>query len=285
MVASWHTNLHEYASRRLRLPWAGQARLDSTRAWVEQQTLRLLLMFYGIPRVVLAPNRDLAELIERGTGKPTFLMSRGVNTDTFTPARRRGPNAIINIGYVGRLSVEKNVRLLQKADAALDAEGIDVRFTIVGDGGEREWLRQHMLRAEFTGVLHGEALADAYAQMDVFAFPSETDTVGNVVLEAMASGVPPVVMATGGQRFVVDPGATAIVADNTDAFVQGIRTLVENRQRREAMGAAARARALDLLSWDSIFIDICCAYAAAISLAEGGSAELGMSDIVDLLAS
>ena len=204
MVASWHTNLHEYASRRLRLKWLGQARRDDAKTWVEQQALRLLMWFYRIPRVVLAPNVELAEILEAGTGKPAFLMSRGVNTDVFTPARRRGPNAIVNIGYVGRLSAEKDVRLLPQIESELDAEGLDVRFTIVGEGSEREWLRRRMMRAQFTGVLRGEALADAYAQMDIFAFPSETDTVGNVVLEAMASGVPAVVMAAGGQRFMVD---------------------------------------------------------------------------------
>ncbi|HKY22248.1 MAG TPA: glycosyltransferase [Vicinamibacterales bacterium] len=260
MVASWHTNLHEYASRRLPL---------KNKPWVEAQALRALLLFYKIPRVVLAPNRELAEVLERGTGKPTFLMSRGVDTEAFTPARRVVPNAIINIGYVGRLSVEKNVRLLQALEAELDAEGLDVRFTIVGDGSEREWLQRHMLRAEFTGVLRGDALARAYAQMDIFAFPSETDTVGNVVLEAMASGVPVVAMAGGGPRFVVEPERTAIVAADRVAFIQGVRTLVRNRERREAMGAASRARAKELMSWDRIFLDVCHAYDAAISPAEG----------------
>jgi len=209
MVASWHTNLHEYASRRL--PFGNKL-------WIETQTLRALMLFYRIPRVVLAPNRELASMLEQGTGKPTLLMSRGVDTDLFSPAKRRGSNAIVNIGYVGRLSVEKNVRLLHALEAELDAEGLDVRFTIVGDGSEREWLRRRMLRADFTGVLHGEALAEAYAQMDVFAFPSETDTVGNVVLEAMASGVPVVAMASGGPKFIVDTGTTALVAHSRDAF-------------------------------------------------------------------
>ena len=274
MVASWHTNLHECASRRLRLRWGSPARQNEAKAWVERQSLRLLMLFYKIPRVVLAPNHELAGILESGTGKPTLLMSRGVNTNVFTPARRRGPNAIVNIGYVGRLSPERNVRLLQAVESELDAEGLDVRFTIVGDGSEREWLRQNMLRAEFTHVLRGDDLADAYAQMDVFAFPSETDTVGNAVLEAMASGVPAVVMAAGGQRLMVDEGQTAIVADNRDAFVQGVRALVKNRRRREAMGAAARARAVDLLSWDRIFIDICSAYEAAMTAAEERSQDL-----------
>ena len=236
------------------------------------------MLFYKIPRVILAPNHELAELLESSTGKPTFLMSRGVNTDVFTPARRRGANAIVNIGYVGRLSAEKNVRLLQALESELDADGLDVRFTIVGEGGEREWLRQNMLRAEFTGVLRGDALADAYAQMDLFAFPSETDTVGNVVLEAMASGVPTVVMATGGQRFMVDAGHSAVIASNRDAFVQGVRALVKDRQRRARMGMAARARAVELLSWERIFIDICNAYEVAVSAAASGSRAFGGSE-------
>jgi phosphatidylinositol alpha 1,6-mannosyltransferase len=268
MVASWHTNLHEYASRRIRLSWAGRAMSGQAQTWVERQVLQLLMLFYKIPRVVLAPNRELAEILEAGTGKPTVVMPRGVNTNVFTPARRRGANAIVNIGYVGRLSAEKNVRLLHAVESELDAEGLDLRFTVVGDGSEREWLGRNMLRAELTGVLHGDALADAYAQMDIFAFPSETATVGNAVLEAMASGVPSVVMATGGQRFIVDADRTAIVADSPAAFVQGVRALVKNRQRREAMGLAARALAVDLLSWDRIFIDMCVAYEAAISPAE-----------------
>ncbi len=96
------------------------------------------------------------------------------------------------------------------------------------------------------------------------AFPSETDTVGNVVLEAMASGVPVVAMASGGPRFMVGPGRTAIVAADRAAFIQGVRTLVRNRERREAMGAAARSRAKDLMSWDRIFLDVCTAYEAAL---------------------
>ena len=126
-----------------------------------------------------------------------------------------------------------------------------------------------MLRAEFAGVLRGEALANAYAQMDIFAFPKETDTASNVVLEAMASGVPAVVMSAGGQRFTMDAGRSAIVADSADAFVEGVRTLVRNRPRRETMGVAARTRAVDLLSWDRMFVDICRAYEAAIETAEG----------------
>ena len=169
-------------------------------------------------------------------------------TEGFTPAKRLVPNAIVNIGYVGCLSAETNVRLLQAIEAELDAEGLDVRFTIVGDGSEREWLQRNMLRAEFAGALHGEALARAYAQMDIFAFPSETDTVANVVLEAMASGVPVVTMASCGPVFADETSRAAIIASDRDAFMQGVRALVRNRERREAMGAAARTLTKDLLT-------------------------------------
>src|SRR5262249_35119417 len=153
--------------------------------------------------VILAPNAEWKQTIEARTKKPTFVMTRGVDTTVFTPARRKRDDALVNIGYVGRLSTEKNVRALGRLQDALWSAGIvNTRFTIVGDGCEREWLRTRLPGAEFTGVLRGERLADAYANFDLFVFPSETETVGNVVLEAMASGVPVVAMARGGTRFV-----------------------------------------------------------------------------------
>jgi glycosyltransferase involved in cell wall biosynthesis len=136
-----------------------------------------------------------------------------------------------------------------------------------------------MLRVEFMGALRGDSLADAYAHMDIFASPSDTETVGNVVLEAMASGIPAVVMGSGRQKPLVD-AQTAIVADTSAAFVQGVRTLVKNRRRREAMGIASRARAVGLLSWDRIFAEMCHAYDAAITAAESGRGEIGTPGVL-----
>jgi phosphatidylinositol alpha 1,6-mannosyltransferase len=81
------------------------------------------------------------------------------------------------------------------------------RFLIVGHGGDEQWLRERLPRAEFTGVLKGEALAAAYARMDLFVFPSHTDTFGNVVLEALASGVPAIVTPDGGPKTIVRDGS------------------------------------------------------------------------------
>ena len=82
------------------------------------------------------------------------------------------------------------------------------RFVIVGHGGDEAWLREHLPGAEFTGVLRGEALATAYANMDLFVFPSHTDTFGNVVLEALASGVPAIVTPDGGPRTIIGNSKT-----------------------------------------------------------------------------
>src|SRR5262249_53901735 len=158
--------------------WVSEAiRLKARRA-AEHYSLRVLMFIYKMPRVILAPNDELSDLLVRETGKPTFLMSRGVDTAMFTPEKRtRIDRRTVNIGYVGRLSPEKSVRQLQAIQTALAADGLtNVRFTIVGDGKERVWLREHLRRAEFTGVLRGEALATAYANMDLFVFPSVTET-------------------------------------------------------------------------------------------------------------
>jgi glycosyltransferase involved in cell wall biosynthesis len=267
MVGSWHTNLHEYVTRRPPFRWLPEAAGTPVRRCAERVVLRWTLHFYKMTRVVMAPNDDLLSLLARRTGKPTFLMKRGVDTAMFTPEKRRRADATVNIGYVGRLSPEKNVRLLAALEQTLRAEGQSgVRFTIVGEGKERQWLRQNMISAEFTGVLKGDALAGAYANMDLFAFPSETETVGNVVLEAMASGVPVVAMARGGPKFIATDGQTALLAESEQAFVDAVRQLVLDEGRRERMAIAARAGALEL-SWDEIFSHVCRAYQEAIAIA------------------
>ena len=128
-----------------------------------------------------------------------FSDARGVDADHYSPAKRDPGERPFTIGYVGRLSVEKNVRFLADIEKALIAAGkTNFRFLIVGSGGEQEWLHTNVRHAEMQGILKGEELARAYANMDVFAFPSRTDTFGNVILEALASGVPAVVTADGG---------------------------------------------------------------------------------------
>lgn len=273
MVGSWHTNLHEYAARRAPLRWIG-SRGRPVRAWIEDRTLSMCVLFYRIPRVVVAPNEEWAALLGRRTGKRTFVMSRGVDTVMFDPAKRNRTDGRIHIGYVGRLSPEKSVRVLADLERALTAHGMsNIRFIIVGDGNERAWLARTMQHASFTGVLRGDELATAYANMDLFAFPSETETVGNVVLEALASGVAVVAMAHGGPRFVATSPA-ALLAENHDQFVETAADLARDGARRAAMGLAARAHALER-SWDAIFDELYRTYAVAASI---GRSKSGATD-------
>ena len=229
--------------------------------------------FYRIPYLVLAPDDDLRELLERRTLRATRLMSRGVDTALFTPEKRRRTDSGLNVGYIGRLSPDKSVRVLPEIETALVREGLpNVRFTIVGDGAERGWLVRQMRHAEFTGTLRGEALSAAYADMDLFVFPSETETVGNVVLEALASGVPVVAMAKGGPRSVAGDGSSAVLARNHLEFVDLARSLALDQARRDKMRVAARRHALNQ-SWDRIFDDVYRGYREAISSAQVGRAQ------------
>ena len=263
MVASWHTNIHEFGARRLSkmlsfLP-SGTRRKIST--FTENQIiLALSLEYYRLGRVLLAPNPELVELLQRRTGRPTFLMQRGVDTEFFTPEKRcRDSNELI-IGYVGRLSPEKNVRALRDVEQAMQTAGFhDFRFVIVGDGHEQDWLRANLQRVQLTGVLHGEPLARAYANMDIFAFPSHTDTYGNVVLEALASGVPVVVTSDGGPKYLVRPGVTGLVSANSQEFIQNVLALARDRGAAERMRVRAREFAL-CRYWHRIFEQVYDAY-------------------------
>jgi len=135
---------------------------------------------------------------------------------------------------------------------------LNFRFRIVGQGAEEEWLRLHLPRAEFTGVLRGEALARAYAGMDVFVFPSHTDTFGNVVLEALASGVPAVVTPDGGPRSLVEEGRTGFIAEDAE-FATAIRRIVEDPVLLGTMRVQAR-RYAQAASWDAVFEGVYAAY-------------------------
>ncbi len=107
-------------------------------------------------------------------------------------------------------------------------------------------------------MLRGVPLAQAYADMDLLVFPSHTDTFGNVVLEALASGVPAVVTPDGGPKYIVRDGETGFVRGN-DGFAGAIAELARDRVRLRTMGEAARAYAMGC-SWDAVFERVYAAY-------------------------
>ena len=258
LVASWHTNIHDYAARRLEpaLLWLGKSNQRAISSFAQTQSLNWTLRFYELARLVYAPNPELVEMLAARTGRPAHLMARGIDTHQFSPQRRTRRDGDFVIGFVGRLSREKNIRQLVDLEHALFERGVsDCRFLIVGDGSERPWLAQNLQRVEFTGVLAGEALAKAYANMDAFVFPSKTDTFGNVILEAMASGVPVVVSNEGGPKYLVAPGKNGFIASTVDTFADALIDLRSNSDLRQRMSNHARAAAT-LHSWDRVFENV-----------------------------
>jgi glycosyltransferase involved in cell wall biosynthesis len=237
----------------------------ATERGVEGSTLWATSQFYKLAKVLFAPNDELCGMLEKTTGRPCFLMQRGVDTELFSPLHRtrdEGDRTLV-LGYVGRLSVEKNVALLARVErelVAMDVAG--VRFLVVGHGSEEAALRKELAQAEFAGVLRGTALAVAYANMDMLVFPSHTDTFGNVVLEALASGVPAVVTPDGGPKYIVRDQETGFVTGD-DNFAGAVAELVRDRARLEQMRLSARKYALGC-SWDAVFDRVYAGYQTAL---------------------
>lgn len=267
LVASWHTNIHEFAGRRLAkmvapLPKAQRHALAGV---TEKYVLMACLRYYQIADVILAPNREQAQMLQNGTHKPVYPMRRGIDTQLFSPLKRDANDGVFRVGFVGRLCPEKNVRLLADLERGFCQRGIhNYRFCIVGDGDEREWLQRNMQRADFTGELHGELLARAYANMDVFVFPSETDTFGNVISEAMASGTPAIVTSKGGPKYQVQDGITGFVAEDTEDFLAKTTWLMANPHQHRRFRDACRVWAGGR-SWENVLDDLLEAYQASFS--------------------
>lgn len=270
LVGSWHTNIHEFAAQRLtkmlRFMPAASARKISR--FAERKILDGSVLYYKMPKVVLAPNQELVDLLGKGTKRSAFLMGRGVDAEKFSPQHRTVSDGVIRLGSVGRLRAEKNVRKLVDIERALTKAGLsNFEFLIVGEGSEREYLEKNLKQAKFTGFLSGDDLSEAYANMDIFLFTSETDAFGNVAQEASASGVVPIVSDKGGPKFLVDHGKSGFIAGNIDEFVKYTIELMNDRGKLLAMKEKARERALSK-SWESVFEGVYDGYREALRIAK-----------------
>ena len=197
--------------------------------------------------------------IERGiNGEKIKILPRGLDTQLFHPTRRgpsfwtmRGakPGDLILL-YVGRVSVEKNLDLFAAAHDRARAAGLSVRAAIVGDGVYTRTLQRLLPDAIFTGYLSGVPLAHAYASADIFVFPSISDTFGNVVIEAQASGLPVIVSDQKGPQELIDHGVTGLITRglDVDSLAAAIEMLGRDAEMRRTIGEAAR-RAVEMRSW------------------------------------
>ena len=231
-------------------------------------TWRLSRWFFGQMDTLYVPSaHTMDQLAERGFARETMrLLPRGVDFVRFNPGRR-DPAFYPGLGlgegfkflYVGRVSKEKNLDALLEAFRAFKERGHAGELVVVGDGPHLAALSAQYDRPDvlFTGFLHGEALAAAYASADLFVFPSTTDTFGNVVLEAQASGLAAVVSHRGGPQELIGPSGAGLVIDpyRPGALTEAMAELAENHAMRRAMAERALASA-QRSGWEALLQDL-----------------------------
>lgn len=245
IVASYHTDLPAY------LPLHGLKALQPL-AWP------LLRRVHNMADLNLCPSIATRTQLEEHGIERVGLWRGGVDCELFHPERRSiVMRSALSDGeierplllYVGRVAPEKNLRALRPVLEKLP----EARLAIVGDGPDRSALEEFFRDSPvcFTGTLHGEDLASAFASADVFTMPSKTETLGFVALEAMSAGCPVVGADAMGIASLVRHGETGLLCDvdDVEAFTGAIRALLEDRFLARELAAGGRAFA-EQASWD-----------------------------------
>lgn len=227
MVGTYHTHLADYIALRSIAPLYQMMRRGS---W------KFMKWFYAPCQWVLGPTEGVVqELKHQGFENRLGVFTRGIDAHLYSTEKRTRSEERVVTSYVGRCAPEKNVRIIPQI-----VEGMDTDLWVIGDGPERPNLERELKRARFTGYLFGDELACAYADSDVLLFPSTTDTFGNVVLEAMASGVVPIVSAGPGPSDYVTHGDNAMICDGPTAMRDALKRLIKDRDLRVTMRRRAR---------------------------------------------
>lgn len=249
IVASYHTHFTSY------LKYYNMDMLEIL-GW------KYLVWFYSQCKHIYVPTASMAdELAGRGINEGLRIWARGVDTELFSPEKRDlawrqsigVDDAQVMVSFVSRLVWEKDLQTVVDSFRKVLVADPAVKPLIVGDGPARKELQQLIPNAHFTGFLTGEDLARAYASSDVFFFPSDTETFGNVTLEAMSSGVPAVVADATGSKSLIEHGMNGLLATakKTREFADHILALSGDAPKRADMAKVTRQKAL-AYSWDTI---------------------------------
>jgi glycosyltransferase involved in cell wall biosynthesis len=233
-VGSFHTDFASY------LPFYGLSGLHD-------QGWKYLRWFYNRCAVTFAPSISTRDQLRQHGIPRVSLWERGIDADLFSP-RFRSEDLRARIGasdrpvllFVGRLVREKNLADLAQAIAVLTERGDRFKLALVGEGPMETELRQLLPDAHFAGFQEGQELARWYASADLFVFPSTTETFGNVILEAFASGLPVVAVNQGGARDLVTPESGVLTAPgDPEAFAVAIHDLLEHPSQLTQLGCGA----------------------------------------------
>lgn len=248
VVSEFHTNFHAY-SRHYGF------------GWLERLVAGHLRRLHNRSRFTLVPSQELAAELTRDGYRHLRVVSRGVDTGLFSPARRDPAlRAAWGVGdsdpvitYVGRLAPEKNLPLVLQTFDAIHAHRASARLLLVGDGPARKALDRGDPRYVFAGMRHGEDLARHYASADLFLFPSTTETFGNVTLEALASGVPVIAYRMAAAAELVRHGENGMLA-TPGASAEFVRAALDFLSRPGALdrGRESAARSVARCDWNAI---------------------------------
>nr|WP_318527271.1 glycosyltransferase family 1 protein [Marinobacter confluentis] len=245
--SGFHTNFHSYSQ------YYGVG-------WLEALLCRYGQWFHNRTAVTLVPTRKTLATTDRLGISPTAIWSRGVDCGLFSP-RKRSQTLRESWGlatddaavlYVGRLAPEKNLQLAVSCFERLKSLHPSAKFVLVGDGPMRSRLAAKHPDYIFAGVQRGERLAEHYASGDLFLFPSKTDTFGNVVIEAMASGLAVVAFDDAAANEHIRHGDNGMKAglEDSEAFVTHALRLIDQPTFTSRIRTQARLDALDL-DWAS----------------------------------
>lgn len=246
--SSFHTNFHSYGKH------YGYGVL-------KRIALNYLRWIHNRTRVTFVPSEDILTTLEEDGFRKCHVLGRGVDTVLFDPAKRdenlrrewgvpEGGKVAI---HVGRVAGEKNIPLAIKAFVAMREIDPTMKFVLVGDGPLRAGLEKQHPEFIFAGMRRGEDLARYYASGDVFLFPSVTETFGNVLTEALASGLVTLSFDYAAAQKHVDEGVNGhkVTYEDEAAFIEAARRLAHTPESWSTLREAARQTALGI-SWDAI---------------------------------
>lgn len=245
---SFHTNFHSYGKH-----YGYHFATGPLMKWFRY--------LHNNARYTMVPSLDVQEALTAEGFSNVIILSRGVDGQLFNPARRSealrsqwgaGPDDLV-VAYVGRVAAEKNIPVAVRAYEAMKSVHPAAKLVIVGDGPYRGKLEKDHPEYIYAGMRKGEELAAHYASADVFVFASTTETFGNVVTEAMASGLCVLTYDYAAGRQHIESGVNGVTAplDDADAFVAAAESLMRDPDQVKVMGAAARATA-EAITWESI---------------------------------
>jgi len=233
--------------------------------WLHRPIMAYLRKFHNRTAFTMVPSESLRQQLRANGFERLVLVTRGVDTDLFSPARRSealrqswGVTPATPVAlFVGRLAAEKNLDALANAFRAMRQQRADARLVVVGEGPAAQQLAEAVPEAIFAGTRRGDELGAHYASADLFVFPSMTETFGNVTLEAMASGLAVLAYDHASAGQMIKSGENGLIAPlgNEEEFVRLARHLVATPEHAREMGRRARESA-GAAGWDRIVAQV-----------------------------